>query len=92
MREHLGEFESLVWHWGLGEGSTCSHLSVFFVPTLNLKPVHISKCTICTANKSFTSYSCLIAMFCSLFNLILKPFPSSMQLKHVLQTLFCHPS
>ena len=36
--------------------------------------VHIPKCTV---NKSFPSYSYLIAFFCSLFNLILKPFPSS---------------
>ena len=30
-------------------------------------------------NKAFPSYRCLIAFFCSLFNLILKPFLSSMQ-------------
>ena len=41
--------------------------------------VHISKCTKCIAKKYFPLYSCFIAFFCSLFNLILKPFPSSMQ-------------
>ena len=38
--------------------------------------VHILKCIKFTGSKSFLSYSCLIAFFCSLFNFILKPFPS----------------
>ena len=38
--------------------------------------VHIPKCTV---NKSFPSYSYLIAFFYSLFNLNLMPFPSSIQ-------------